>query len=131
FDFLSNPTIPKRSVYGFINRDIIHSLASTFDGANPTACTAKRPQTTVPQQTLFALNSNFIQDRAVEFAKQSAGIADQSERIVAMYRRALSREPDQHELEAAVQYLSEPGEPDAWNQLAHIILAANEFVFID
>ncbi|MDB4733633.1 hypothetical protein OAF42_04230, partial [Planctomicrobium sp.] len=68
---------------------------------------------------------------AVEFAKQSAGIADQSERIVAMYRRALSREPDQHELEAAVQYLSEPGEPDAWNQLAHIILAANEFVFID
>ena len=65
FDFLSHPVVPRRSVYGFVNRDIISSLASTFDGANSTSCTAKRAETTVPQQTLFALNSVFIQDRAV------------------------------------------------------------------
>ncbi len=57
-------TVPRRSVYGFVNRDIVSNFASTFDGANPNACTAKRPDTTVPQQTLFALNSEFIQDRA-------------------------------------------------------------------
>ncbi|MEZ6041865.1 MAG: DUF1553 domain-containing protein [Planctomycetaceae bacterium] len=63
FDFLSTPAVPRRSVYGFVNRDIISSLASTFDGANAASCTAKRSETTVPQQTLFALNSVFIQDR--------------------------------------------------------------------
>ena len=69
FDLESDPVVPRRSVYAFINRDIISSLSSTFDGADPTSCTVKRPDTTVPQQTLYALNSAFIQDRAAAVAK--------------------------------------------------------------
>ncbi len=88
FDFLSEPVVPRRSVYGFVNRDIVSSLASTFDGANPSACTAKRPATTVPQQTLFALNSAFIQDRAIAFAKLAAKIGDARQRLGFMYHRA-------------------------------------------
>ncbi len=68
-DLAANPIVPRRSVYGFINRDIVSNLASTFDGANPNACTAKRPDTNVPQQTLFMLDSEFIQDRAIAVAK--------------------------------------------------------------
>ena len=69
FRLLSKPIVPRRSVYAFVNRDIVAPLMSTFDAANPNACTAKRPETTVPQQTLFALNSDFIQDRAAAMAK--------------------------------------------------------------
>jgi hypothetical protein len=131
FDFLSQPVVPRRTVYGFVNRDIISSLASTFDGANPNTCTAKRPHTTVPQQTLFALNSPFIQDRAEAFAKRTTGVAEAEQRIRAMYHRAWARNPNGEELAAALAFVRGGEESDRWAQLAHVLLAANEFVFID
>ena len=137
FDFLSRPVVPRRSVYGFVNRDILSSLVSTFDGANPTSCTAKRPETSIPQQTLFALNSDFIQDRAMAFAKLSAASAADSDqsRVRWMYQRAFSRNPQPEELKTAVQFVSSIGveseHASRWKQLAHVLLAANEFVFVD
>lgn len=136
FHFLSNPVVPRRSIYAFINRDIVHPFASTFDGADPNTCTAKRPQTTVPQQTLFALNSDFIQDRAVKLAAHSsiASLEDSEQRIVQLYRRVYSRSPDPLELELALKYVTSASKTDRsgnWQRLAHILLAANEFVFVD
>ncbi|MCA9030362.1 MAG: PSD1 domain-containing protein [Planctomycetaceae bacterium] len=131
FDFLANPIVPRRSVYGFINRDIIHSLASTFDAANPTSCSATRPTTTVPQQTLFALNSAFIQDRAAAFAKLTAATTDPATRIQLMYQRAYGRNPEPDEVEAALNFVGQRDAGDTWLQLAHALLASNEFVFAD
>lgn len=131
FEFLSSPIVPRRSVFGFINRDIIHSLSSTFDAANPTACTAKRPETTVPQQTLFALNSTFIQDRADAFANLATKVSDTAERIKFLYRRAFGRNPDPEELATALEFVSKDANVSSWQQLAHVLLAANEFVFVD
>lgn len=136
FHFLAKPVIPRRSVYAFINRDIVHPFASTFDGADPNTCTAKRPQTTVPQQTLFSLNSDFIQDRAAKLAAHPniVSITDSEQRIVQLYRRVYSRSPDPQELELTIEYLTSASEADRsgnWQRLAHILLAANEFVFVD
>lgn len=131
FEFLSQPIVPRRSVYGFVNRDIINTFASTFDGANPTSCTAKRPETTVPQQTLFALNSSFIQDRALAFARRAAELPSAEARVKWLYRTAYSREPDADEIETAVGYLGEGDPEGSLRQLAQVILASNEFVFVD
>lgn len=141
FEYLSSPVVPRRSVYAFINRDIISGLASTFDAANPNACTAQRPDTTVPQQTLFALNSDFIQDRSAAFANaarmQVADDSSDAERIRWMYRRALSRDPRDGELQTVLKFVSEKNPDsqetadDVWQQLAHVLLASNEFVFPD
>jgi hypothetical protein len=134
----ATPVVPRRSVYGFVNRDIVSSLASTFDGANPNACTAKRPDTTVPQQTLFALNSDFIQDRAAKLAGLSEGfVTDPSARIQWLYRSVYSREPEPEELQLALKFVgtananAESGSSSKWQQLAHVLLAGNEFVFVD
>jgi hypothetical protein len=134
FDFLSSPVVPRRSVYGFVNRDIVSSLASTFDGANSATCTAKRTETTVPQQTLFALNSAFVQDRALAFAKLAASVDSAEQRVTLMYQRAYGRGPQAEEMQAALEFIrggegDDPG--DRWQQFAHVLLAANEFVFID
>ncbi len=135
FDFLAKPVIPRRSVYALVNRDILSPLATTFDAANPSACTAQRPQTTVPQQTLFALNSNFIQDRATAFAQRSAKNGDPQSRIRWMIQVAYSRVPDAEEIDAALQFIqADQDDTDAdgrWVQLAHVLLASNEFVFLD
>jgi hypothetical protein len=139
-DLTATPVVPRRSVYGFVNRDIVSALMSTFDGANPNSCTSKRPETTVPQQTLFALNSNFIQDRAARLverikSQQSSTAAQSVERL---YQLALSRQPQAQELERALEYVHEgdkngstPSFDSRWIQLAHALLASNEFVFLD
>ncbi len=146
FDMNANPAIPRRSVYGFVNRDIVSNLASTFDGANPNACTIKRPDTTVPQQTLFALNSDFIQDRALklESLSQTATGDSDSRRVEWLYRRIFSRNPEPKEIELAIQFIQsssglvngglvngEKSSSSPWQRLAHALLASNEFIFVD
>ncbi len=136
FNLLSKPVVPRRSVYAFVNRDILSSMSSTFDGANPTSCTAKRPETTVPQQTLFALNSAFIQDRAVALATltQIADADSDAQRVRLMYQRTFAREPNAEEIKTALSYVqsvSKASKEKAWCQLAHALLASNEFVFVD
>jgi Protein of unknown function (DUF1553)/Protein of unknown function (DUF1549)/Planctomycete cytochrome C len=136
FELLSDPVVPRRSVYAFVNRDIVSSMASTFDVASPATCTAKRPDTTVPQQTLFALNSAFIQDRAVALASlsQMTSAKNDADRIQLLYQRTFSRSAEPDEIEIAQRFVgAQDGESDtdAWQRLAHVLLAANEFVFVD
>jgi hypothetical protein len=123
-------------VYAFVNRDIVSSLASTFDGPNPTTCTAKRPDTNVPQQTLFALNSEFIQDRAVALAalKEIASAPTDAQRVQLLYQRVFSRIAEPQEVEIALRYVqtqNQTSRTNPWQRLAHVLLAANEFVFVD
>ncbi len=144
-DLDAMPVVPRRSIYGFINRDIIANLMSTFDSANPNACTAKRPETTVPQQTLFALNSEFIQDRAAKLASltQVTSPQDWRARTQDLFRRVLGRNPTDRELDDVASFLREHVKQDdrainpasypetAWTQLSHALLASNEFLFLD
>lgn len=144
-DLNASPAVPRRSIYGFVNRDIIANLMSTFDSANPNACTAKRPETTVPQQTLFALNSDFIQDRAARLASLTKQMnpSDDGDRIVDMVRRTLCRNPTESEAAQAKKFLAEAvanttpadgiaADPErSWTLLAHALMASNEFTFLD
>ncbi len=136
FDLYAKKTIPRRTVYGFINRDIVSSLASTFDAADASTCTAIRPETNVPQQTLFALNSDFIQDRAVALTRMKGFVSakNDTERVRFLYRRLFSRLPRAEENELAIDYIrsqNQKSETTPWQRLAHALLASNEFVFVD
>jgi hypothetical protein len=148
FPLNQNPAVPRRSVYGFINRDIVSNLSSTFDVANPNACTVKRPDTTVPQQTLFALNSEFVQDRAAKLSDLSNAESggDSRLRVGWIYQRLFSRNPTEEEIATVLQFVlsdqnasevavATPAAPaksvDVWTRLIHALLASNEFIFID
>ncbi len=132
FEETATKVVPRRSVYAFINRDIISPLAGTFDGANPSSCTMLRPETVVPQQTLFALNSEFIQGRAKALLSLSEveSVGAGQDRISAVYRRVYAREPSEEEIQLANEYLEENNET-AWITWVHALLAANEFHFVD
>jgi hypothetical protein len=136
FDRQAQPGVLRRSVYAFVNRDIVSNLASTFDAANPSSCTARRPDTTVPQQALFALNSEFVQDRAKALAaltSQTAG-RDDAQRVRELYRRVLAREPRPAELDRLLRFVKTgdaTAQVAAWQQAAHSLLASNEFSFVD
>jgi hypothetical protein len=133
FDSISDPNQPRRTIYGLINRNDLPGVFRVFDFADPDASAAERPQTTVPQQALFAMNSPFVREQAKRLAAEVLG-ADDAERVTAFYRRALSREPESWEREQALHFVrtaAPEGQLSPWERLAHVLLLTNEFAFVD
>jgi mono/diheme cytochrome c family protein len=105
-DLWSEPFTPRRAVYGFIERQNLPAIFRTFDFASPDSTSAKRFQTTVPQQALFFMNSPFAigQARAIAERPEIAGAKDEPQRIRRLYLLLFDRLPDAYELETGVAY---------------------------
>ena len=137
FENQMDVTSHRRTIYGLVNRNDLPGVFRAFDFADTEATAAERPQTTVPQQALFALNAPFVQEQARQTAAFAWGGAnDDSTRLALLYRRVLSREPSSEERELALRYLGEalttPTEKlSPWDRLAQVLLLTNEFLFVD
>jgi hypothetical protein len=54
--------------------------------------------------------------------------------VTLLYQRTFSRLPLPDELEIALRYVQSPNDDSKtspWHRLAHVLLAANEFIFVD
>jgi hypothetical protein len=125
----------RRSVYVAIDRQFLPPVMSTFDVANPNMHAPQRVETTTAMQALFALNHPFVAERAQRLAARCES-DPQGDAIAALYRAALSREPDARERARAEDFLNgagpvEPHELAPLAQLAQALLLSNEFMFID
>ncbi|MCZ2343477.1 MAG: PSD1 and planctomycete cytochrome C domain-containing protein [Bacteroidales bacterium] len=133
---LADPTIHRRTVYAKISRHDLNGLLRLFDFPDANVTSDRRTQTTVPQQQLFALNSEFMIGQARAFAErvQQAGSTEQ-ERITQAYRLAFGRKPDANELRLGMAFLQRKPTADdkltPWQQYAQILLATNELMYID
>ena len=125
-DLEQKPFTSRRAVYGKIVRQNIPALFRTFDVANPSIHTAMRPETTVPQQALFAMNSEFVQEQARKLASHLKS-SEPRARIQELYHRVLSRSPSIEEMDLAMEYLRKSKE----EQLAQVLIMSNEFLFVD
>jgi len=128
----SEPFTGRRSVYAFIDRNNFSALLRTFDYPTPDASSAQRPETTVPQQALFELNSRFVGQMAEGLAARARATAEAqspSALVEMLYRAGLSRSPTPAEAELTAAYLD--GSPERLQELAQILLASNEFLFVD
>jgi Protein of unknown function (DUF1553)/Protein of unknown function (DUF1549)/Planctomycete cytochrome C len=113
FPLTAQPPVPRRSVYGFIERGRIPGLLSSFDFASPDQHAPMRYVTTVPQQALFFLNSPFVaeQARALVARPEVTGTPTASGKISNLYRLIFAREPDKAEIEAGLKFLSQRSDP--------------------
>jgi hypothetical protein len=133
---LSDPTARRRTVYARISRHELDGLLRLFDFPDANVTADKRVVTTVPQQQLFALNSEFMATQAKAFAAQveKLGSTD-AERVTAAYRLAFGREPETQELELAERFLKQPAKATdkltRWQQYAQVLLASNELMYVD
>ncbi len=110
-DLTKAPFTSRRTIYGYIDRQDLPDIFRTFDFASPDVSTEQRPNTTVPQQALFAMNAPFVIEQARQIARRVASTsvdADPAARIRQMYRYVLSRNPDATEAELARQFVSQP-----------------------
>jgi hypothetical protein len=116
----------RRTIYSFVERQNIPAMVQTFDFANADTSTSRRSLTTVPQQALFALNSNFMLGRADALGSKIDD-ADSLRRIVRLYSTVLGREPAPEELGQCQEFL----QGGSFEQLAQVLLMTNELMFVD
>lgn len=97
---------PRRTIYGFIERQNLPALFRTFDLASPDSSSSGRFETTVPQQALFMTNSPFIQNLARHLEsvlKQQSEIP--SRQVELLFQKVLQRLPNPTERQAALDFL--------------------------
>ena len=121
----------KRSIYLVSVRNRRHPFLGLFDGADPNATTPQRQVTTVPTQSLYFLNDPFFHSQADRLATRMTG----GDRLAQLFRIAFQRAPTDIERDMSEQFLRRYGEAasgsDAWKALVRVLLANNEFLYLD
>jgi mono/diheme cytochrome c family protein len=139
---LRKPFSTRRTLYGWVDRNDLPGWYRSFDFPTPEASAPERPRTTVPQQALFLLNSEFVHEQARHLSHRTALalLQGQGRRVEMIYQLALGRAPTHQERQLALGFVQNavPAEPvgdekplDAWEQLSQVLLASNEFMFVD
>ena len=104
-----SPAFTRRTVYGKVSRYKLDEYLQLFDFPAPNISAEKRFTTTVPQQRLFLMNSDFMQAEAEELAKRVASEPDNRARIKKVYLLVYGRDPSEAEIKLGIDYLhSEP-----------------------
>jgi len=147
------PETWRRSIYSYWKRGMKFPLFDVHDQPDPNVTTEKRNVSTVLTQALTLLNSEFVLLQARYLADRVVREAstDPAARVKRLYRITLSREPKARELAASLEFLSTERElqaakasgseaaagPErdadqaALTNLSHVLLNANEFLYIN
>jgi hypothetical protein len=98
----------RRTLYAFVDRQDLPGLLRTFDFADPGAHAPQRNVTTVPQQSLFLMNSPFVlqQVRSLLARPEIASKSAPSDRIRALFRQIYGRAPAPQELARSLSFVS-------------------------
>ncbi|MBL8819575.1 MAG: PSD1 domain-containing protein [Planctomyces sp.] len=123
---LDDPTNFRRTIYAIVERQSVPSLVRNFDVATADLSVARRVQTTVPQQALFAMNSPFMIETANSVC-QKLTENSLAEKIQALYEKILLRSPSSDEVTFAQEYIAS----ESLESFAQALLMTNEFLFVD
>lgn len=122
-DLTTEPFTPRRTIYGFVERQNLPGLFRTFDFASPDTTSPQRFSTTVPQQALFLMNSPFVVQQASNLLNRPEikRAGSDEERIQRLYQVAFQRPPEADEVRWARKFIESqpassavPAEAPAW-----------------
>ncbi len=127
-----------RTIYLPLRRANLPALLNLFDFGDAVTPLGKRPETNVAPQALFMMNSGFVAQRARNLASQLLELDDEQTRMRRAYLRTLNRAPTSEEIDMGLTYLSSvknkfegENELDAWESFCRILMASNEFIYVD
>ena len=96
--------------------------------------------TTVPTQSLALLNNPFVHEQSAAMAKKIGVMIQAKEQVTRAWQLAFGRNPRQSEMDAALAHLEKQTKSfaarptaalDALASLCHVLLNANEFLYVD
>jgi len=115
----------RRAVYGYVSRRRLDPMLALFDFPNPASTSEKRIPTDVPLQRLFFLNSGFVARQAEALARRVDSEPGEQAKIRGLYRLVFGRRPTPDEMRLGLQFQG------ARNRYAQVLLASNEFLFVN
>ena len=126
----------KRSIYLPVIRNNLYDVFQLFDATDATVLDGNRATTVVAPQALFMLNSDLVLAASKNLAEQvTAETASPPQRIDRLFLRAYGRPATVAEVTRAAAYVEKQraggkGDVEAWASLSHVILSANEFIYL-
>ena len=135
-NLFADPSPPRRTIYGFIDRLNLPGLFRAFDFPSPDATSAQRDITTVAPQALYLMNSPFAIQTAQKLMIRPEIAAEREfgPRIQRLYELLFSRLPTPQELQSAEEFFGDKTareDPANWARYAQALLLTNEFAFVD
>ncbi len=115
----------RRTVYARVSRGRLNNLLQLYGFPEATMHSPNRETTTTPFQQLFVMNSPFMREQAATLVKSVANVPDINDKIRALYRKVLTRDPTDHELALATDYLA----GGTLVEYAQGLLCTNEVIF--
>ena len=120
----------RRSIYLPVARNNLAPELEIFDVANPEMVSGDRPLTTVPTQALYLLNSPFLPKQGARLAQQAYAQADP---VTWLHEAILGRAPSATAAKPANDFINTANDDreKALADLAHVLLASTEFLFLE
>ncbi len=130
------PQNNRRTIYATVHRRDMSPTLMVHDFPDPTQHSPQRTATVTALQGLYALNGPLLLQQAKTLTDRLCQDSpdDQLERITRAYWLLFSRKPTARELELGNSFLASGPEQALavrWQQYLHVLLAANEFMFVD
>ncbi|MEO5951621.1 MAG: DUF1549 and DUF1553 domain-containing protein, partial [Chloroflexia bacterium] len=122
---LDAETNMRRTIYGRIGRGRVSVLLKMYDFPDASQTAPARDLTITPLQQLYVMNGTFLKTEAGLLAKAVAEEPDATAQLKALFRKALSRDPNPKELDLGLTYLAQ----GKLEEYAHVLLATNEVLF--
>lgn len=135
----------RRSIYISVRRNFLSPFMLTFDTPVPFSSMGRRNVSNVPAQALILLNDPLVTELSKDWAEQArkhVPISDRhqtlKDRVAWLYLGGFGRQPMEHEMQAAVDYLTSQADqrsvtvdhPDLWSDLTHVLVNTKEFIFL-
>jgi hypothetical protein len=139
-----DPANKVRTIYNYIDRENLEDVFRVFDFPSPDISAPHRAQTTVPQQSLFLLNSPFVIAQAAAILRSlplsvqdKLQLKQTQSNLTYLFQKVYQRQPASEEMESLVNYLidretdTDNGLDSRWREIAQTLLLSNEFQFMD
>ena len=137
---------PRRALYLPIIRNNLYDFYQLFDTPDGTVLKGDRDSTTVAPQALFMLNSDLVAESSERMADSvfDRTDANDSQRLADLFLLVYARPPAENEAARNLALLDQfdaalanlEADPvkrrrQAWARLCHVLLAANEFIYLN
>jgi len=128
-----NSTLPRRTLYNFVDRLDLPPVFSTFDFPSPSASCPQRGQTTVAPQALYLMNNEFAAESAAATLRRNdvARCDSTAKKLERLCQVVLGREPREKDVRLAQEFLGANPDEKTWQQFVQALLLTNEFAFVD
>lgn len=136
----SGEAVGRRGIYLQQRRTQVTTVLELFDAPVMVNNCPVRSTSTVPLQSLALLNSEFVRERAVAFAKEISGSRSDASAIGRALAAAFNRVPTSVEQQASLQFVREQAgtyasdhnpHERAWNDFCQMLLASNAFLYVE